>query len=82
LLPWLGVSAKRRHVPRPVLRTGSKVLRPFLEVQARLMAMGYFAAMREVRLDNWRVPAERFGVAPLTIEEFVTAHFGPAPPQP
>lgn len=67
----LGVTAKRRHIPVPVLRLGSLLLRPLSEVAARKMAFGYFAATRDATFDAWREPAERFGVEPITAERFI-----------
>lgn len=67
----LGVTARRRHIPVPVLRLGSKLLRPVNEVAARKMAFGYFAASRDASFDRWRESAERFGVAPVTAERFI-----------
>jgi uncharacterized protein YbjT (DUF2867 family) len=66
-----GLRAKRRKVPIPVLWWGGLVLRPFSELGARLMRMGYFTATRDGRFPDWQVSARRFGVTPITIEAFV-----------
>lgn len=72
----LGVTAKRRHIPVPVLRVGSRLLRPVNEVAARKMAFGYFAATRDASFDGWRQAAERFGVEPVTAERFIAEWSG------
>lgn len=69
----LSLEVKRRHVPVPVLRFGGVLLRPFNEVGARMMRMGYFAATTDQRLPNWKDAAERFGVSPMSMETFVQA---------
>jgi NADH dehydrogenase len=69
----MGVRAKRRRIPVPVLWLGGLLLRPFNEVAARLMRMGYFTATSDGRFPNWQTAAERFGVAPQSIETFVAA---------
>ena len=66
-----GLRAKRRKVPVPVLWWGGVLLRPFSELGARLMRMGYFTATRDGRFPDWQASARRFGVAPGTIEAFV-----------
>jgi NADH dehydrogenase len=66
-----GRAVRIRRIPVAVLRAGAVLLRPFNEVAARLMAMGAWSATRDRRLDHWRAAAERFGVAPLTVEAFL-----------
>ena len=68
----MGVQAKRRRIPLTVLWFGGLLLRPFNEVAARLMRMGYFTATRDQRFLNWQIAADRFGVSPQSIETFVT----------
>ncbi len=67
----LGVTARRRRIPAPVLWTGGLLLRPFHEVASRIMRMGYFTATRDARFAHWAVAAERFGVSPISVETFV-----------
>jgi uncharacterized protein YbjT (DUF2867 family) len=67
----MGVRAKRRRIPVPVLWLGGLLLRPFNEVAARLMRMGYFTATSDGRFKDWRIAADRFGIAPQSIETFV-----------
>ena len=69
----MGVRAKRRRIPLPVLWWGGLLLRPFNEVPARLMRMGYFTATSDGRFPAWKTAADRFGVSPQTIETFVAA---------
>ena len=73
----LGVTAKRRHVPVPVLRAGKTLLRPFNEFAARLMALGYYSATRDTSFYEWRESAERFGVSPMSVETFVGERYEP-----
>ncbi len=75
----LGVTAKRRHMPTGLLRAGSLALRPFSEMGARLMAMGYFTAKMTNAFTNWQPAAARFAVQPITVEQFVDKTFAKAP---
>jgi NADH dehydrogenase len=68
----MGVRVKRRRIPRVVLWLGGLALQPFNEVAARFMRLGYFAATRDGRLLDWQVAADRFGVSPKSIEQFVS----------
>ncbi|HYW30571.1 MAG TPA: NAD(P)H-binding protein, partial [Gemmatimonas sp.] len=71
----MGVTIKRRHMPVPVLRAGMTVLRPFNEMAARLMSMGYFTATMKNAFTNWQPAAQRFDVKPMTVEQFVEKTF-------
>ena len=71
----LGVTAKRRHMPTALLRAGSIALQPFSEVGARMMAMGYFTAQMKDAFTDWEPAARRFGVNPMTVEQFVDKIF-------
>ena len=73
----LGVKARRRHVPVPALRFGPAFVRPFNEVAARLMSMGYFTATTDGSFHGWDAAARRFRVSPMTVEQYVDAHFTP-----
>ncbi len=66
----LGVRPKRRHIPKPVLWAGGWVLKPFNEVAARLMRMGYFTTLDRSFTDSAGV-ARRFGVSPIAVESFL-----------
>jgi uncharacterized protein YbjT (DUF2867 family) len=66
----LGASGKRRHVPVAALKLLPPLVRPFNEVAARLMTLGYYATLR-TPFPAWKVAADRFGVAPRTIEKYV-----------
>jgi hypothetical protein len=44
---------------------------PFDEVTARKMALGLYAATRSAPFPGWKAAADRFGVAPRTVEQFV-----------
>jgi NADH dehydrogenase len=66
----LGASGKRRHVPVFAMKYLPPVVKPFNEVAARLMTLGYYATLH-TPLANWKTPAERFGVAPMSAEQYV-----------
>ena len=66
----LGVPEKRRHVPGPVLRIARHVVRPFSEVAGRLASMGYWMTITDRAFPEWRASASRFGVEPITVEQF------------
>lgn len=71
----LGIHAKRRHIPLWLLRYMPPIVRPFNEVAARFMSLGHWSATTPKRFDAWRAPAERFGVAPMTVKEFISRTF-------
>ena len=66
----MGVPEKRRHVPAPVLNIARRVVRPFNEVAARLASLGYFMTVTKRPFPGWRQTATRFGVEPMTVEQF------------
>jgi uncharacterized protein YbjT (DUF2867 family) len=68
----LGVPEKRRHVPAPVLRVARQVVRPFNEVAARFASMGYWMTVTDRAFPEWRTSASRFGVEPMTVEQFAS----------
>ncbi len=68
----LGIKAKRRHIPLAVLRLMPTVVRPFNEVAARFMNLGYWSETTPKRFDDWRASAARFGVEPMTVKEYLT----------
>ena len=70
----LGVPAKRRHVPAPILGIARYVARPFNEVAARYASLGYWTTLSDRRFPEWRESAERFGVEPVTIEQFASRY--------
>jgi nucleoside-diphosphate-sugar epimerase len=67
----LGASGKRRHIPVAVMRVMSFVIKPFNETVARMMALGHFAATESKPFPQWKAAADRFGVMPETIEQYV-----------
>ncbi len=71
----LGVSARRRRIPVPLLRWGSMLLRPVHEVASRMMSLGYFTATNSDRFDDWPRSMKRFDVSPMTLEAFVSAKY-------
>ena len=74
----LGVPEKRRHVPAPVLRMASYAARPFNEVAARLASMGYWMTITDRAFPEWHASATRFGVQPMTVEQFASRFSPPA----
>ena len=64
-------SGKRRHVPVAALRLLPPIVRPFNEVAARLMTLGLYAATESTPFAGWKTSADRFGVAPRTVETYV-----------
>lgn len=71
----MGVTAKRKHVPAFMLHYAPLVVRPFNELAARMMRLGYFATVRDRVFPDWNVAAERFGVVPRTVEQFLSERY-------
>ncbi len=67
----LNVRAKRRRVPVAALRLLSSIARPFNEVAGRMMTLGLYVATQQAAFPDWQASADRFGVAPRTVEAFV-----------
>jgi NADH dehydrogenase len=65
------ISARRRHLPVPLMRLLPPLVRPFSELTARLITLGLYAAAYAEPYDKWPVAAERFGVQPRTVERYV-----------
>jgi uncharacterized protein YbjT (DUF2867 family) len=68
----MGVSEKRRHVPAAVLSMARHAVRPFSEVAARFASMGYWMTITDRAFPGWNASATRFGVQPMTVEQFAT----------
>jgi uncharacterized protein YbjT (DUF2867 family) len=64
-------SGRRRHVPVALMRLLPPIVRPFNEVAARLMTLGWYGATQSQAFPEWHVNAARFGVAPRTVEAYV-----------
>jgi uncharacterized protein YbjT (DUF2867 family) len=64
-------SGKRRHIPVMALRTLPPIVRPFNELAARLMSLGFYAATAPAAFPGWKASADRFGIAPRTVETYV-----------
>jgi NADH dehydrogenase len=64
-------SGKRRHIPVAAMRLLPPIVRPFNEVAARLMTLGLYSAAYAEPFDGWRTSADRFAVAPKTVNEYV-----------
>ena len=66
------VKAKRRHVPIALMRLLPPIVRPFSELQARLMTLGLYSAVSAEPFHEWKVSADRFGLQPRSVEEYIT----------
>jgi uncharacterized protein YbjT (DUF2867 family) len=64
-------SGKRRHVPVIAMRLLPPIVRPFNEVAARLMTFGLYAATVPQSFPGWKTSADRFDVAPRTVESYI-----------
>ena len=64
-------AGKRRHVPVAAMRLLPPIVRPFNEVTARLMTLGLYSATEAKPFPDWKVSADRFGLAPRTVETYV-----------
>ena len=62
---------KRRNVPVAVMRLLAPIVRPFNEVAARMMTIGLYSATEATPFPGWQATAERFGVAPRSVETYV-----------
>jgi uncharacterized protein YbjT (DUF2867 family) len=69
-------SGKRRHVPVAAMRLLHPIVRPFNEVAARLMTLGLYSATESKPFPGWQASADRFGVAPRTVETYVAQMAG------
>jgi uncharacterized protein YbjT (DUF2867 family) len=65
------ISAKRRHVPIAMMRLLPPVVRPFNELTARLMTIGLYSAAYAEPFHEWKAAADRFGVQPRSVEEYI-----------
>jgi uncharacterized protein YbjT (DUF2867 family) len=63
--------AKRRHVPVTLMRLLPPIVRPFSELQARLMTLGLYSAVSAEPFHGWKASADRFGLQPRTVEEYI-----------
>jgi uncharacterized protein YbjT (DUF2867 family) len=69
----LQAPGKRRHIPVAALKWLPPLLRPFNEVAARMVSLGYYAATESRPFAEWRAAADRFSMNPRTVEEYVKA---------
>jgi hypothetical protein len=69
----LQARGKRRHIPVAAMKLLPPLIRPFNEVAARMISLGHFAATLSRPFPEWKASAERFGVAPRTVEQYVNA---------
>jgi uncharacterized protein YbjT (DUF2867 family) len=66
------ISAKHRHVPVIAMKALAPIVRPFNELAARLMTLGLYSATEAVPFPEWKTSADRFGLAPRTVETYVS----------
>jgi uncharacterized protein YbjT (DUF2867 family) len=66
----MGVPEKRRHVPAAVLNMARHAVKPFNEVAARFASLGYWMAITDRPFPDWQASAKRFGVQPMTVQQF------------
>lgn len=64
---------RRRHIPVAAMRLLPPIVRPFNEVAARLMTLGLYAAAYAEPFPGWKASADRFGLTPRTVEEYVSS---------
>ena len=64
-------SGKRRHLPVAALRLLPPIVRPFNEVAARLISLGFYVATTPQAFPGWKTSADRFGVTPRTVEAYL-----------
>jgi NADH dehydrogenase len=64
-------TAKRRRMPVAAMRLLPTVVRPFDELTARLMTLGLYSAAYAQPFLAWKTAADRFNVAPRTVETYV-----------
>jgi uncharacterized protein YbjT (DUF2867 family) len=62
---------RRRHIPVAAMRLLPPLVRPFNEVAARLMTLGLYSATCAQPFPGWKTSADRFGVAPRTVEQYI-----------
>jgi uncharacterized protein YbjT (DUF2867 family) len=67
----LQARGKRRHLPVGLLKLLPPLVKPFNEVAARMISLGYYAATLMRPFPDWKVAADRFGVRPRSVEEYV-----------
>lgn len=66
-----GRPVRIKHLPVAMLRVLPVLVRPFNELAARFLSLGYWSATTDNPMPHWRVAAERFGVDPVTVEEWL-----------
>jgi NADH dehydrogenase len=74
----MGVPSKRRHIPVIAMQVLPVLVKPFNELTGRLISVGLYAATRATPFPEWRKAADRFGVMPRTVEEYIAAKVGKA----
>jgi NADH dehydrogenase len=62
---------KRRRIPIAAMRLLPPIVKPFNELAARMMTLGLYSATEAKPFPQWKVAADRFGVAPRTVETYV-----------
>jgi uncharacterized protein YbjT (DUF2867 family) len=68
-----GLRVRRTFVPQWLLAVGRQVVGRVNEKVGRLMSLGYWSATADVRCDEWERTAQRFGVTPMSVGEYLAA---------
>ena len=66
-----GASGNRNHIRVLAMKFLPRIIRPFNEVTARLMTLGLHSATQASPFPEWKAAADRFGVQPMTVEQYV-----------
>jgi NADH dehydrogenase len=72
----LGVVSKRRHIPAIAMKVLGPIVKPFSEVTARFMSVGLYSVTNSTPFPGWRKAAERFGVSPMTVQDYIATRLG------
>lgn len=67
----LGHVSKRRHIPVAALRLLPPLVRPFNELAARLMTLGFYVATEAAPCHDGKKASDRFGVEPRTVDAYL-----------
>jgi NADH dehydrogenase len=67
----LKAPGKRRHIPVAAMRLMAPIIKPFNEVAARMITLGLYSATEPGSFPGWKAAADRFGVAPRSVETYV-----------
>ena len=69
--PLQVIAASGGTSPSAAMRLLAPIVRPFNEVAARMMTLGLYSATEARPFPGWQASADRFGVAPRSVETYV-----------